>query len=61
MHWDMDRGFSFVHIDALPADVFIHYTELLNVAYLGINQTIECDVIETEKGLSAKKLSVLRG
>ncbi len=52
------KGFGFITQDEAGKDVFVHSNEL-NGVYINEGDTVEFDIVETEKGLSAQSIKKL--
>ncbi len=54
-----DKGFGFISREGEAKDLFFHSKELVGVTFdeLKIGDTVTFEVIETEKGLAATKVS----
>ena len=52
------KGFGFISQDEAGKDVFVHSNEL-NGVYINEGDNVEFDIVETEKGLSAKSIKKL--
>lgn len=55
-----DRGFGFISREGEAKDLFFHSKDLVGVTFdaLQVGQTVEFDVVEGEKGLSAKNVKL---
>jgi|TARA_Y100001951_G_C11291149_1_gene272236 CspA family cold shock protein len=52
------KGFGFINQDDESKDVFVHSNEL-NGVYINENDKVEFDIVNAEKGLSAKNIRLL--
>jgi CspA family cold shock protein len=54
-----DRGFGFISREGEEKDLFFHSKELVGVTYdeLKVGDAVTFEVVETEKGLAAVKVS----
>jgi CspA family cold shock protein len=54
-----DKGFGFIAREGEAKDLFFHSKDLQGVMYedLQVGDTLNFDVVETEKGLSAKNVT----
>jgi len=54
-----DRGFGFIKVEGEEKDLFFHSKELVGVTFeeLQTNDTVEFEIIETEKGKAAVKVT----
>ena len=52
------KGFGFISQDEAGKDVFVHSNEL-NGVYINEGDSVEFDIVETEKGLSAQNIKKL--
>ncbi len=55
-----DRGFGFISREGETKDLFFHSTDLVGVTFdaLQIGAAVTFDVVEGEKGLSAKNVKL---
>lgn len=55
-----DKGYGFARAEGVEGDIFIHYSQIKTDGYktLAYKQTIEFDLVETEKGLQANNIVV---
>ncbi len=55
-YFNCERGFGFVAVEGFDKDVFVHYTAIKGTIdrYLRPGEQVECDVVETERGLQAE-------
>ena len=56
----IDRGFGFISRQGEAKDLFFHSTDLVDVTFdaLQIGAVVTFDVVEGEKGLSAKNVKL---
>jgi CspA family cold shock protein len=54
-----EKGFGFIAREGEAKDLFFHSNDLSGVSFteLKVGDTVNFDVVETEKGLSAKNVS----
>ncbi len=54
-----EKGFGFISREGEEKDLFFHSKELVDVSFddLKVGDTVTFEVIETEKGLAATKVS----
>jgi CspA family cold shock protein len=54
-----DRGFGFISREGEDKDLFFHSTSLVGVTFdeIQVGDTVNFDVVEGEKGLSAKNVT----
>lgn len=59
--FDAMRGIGFLKSEALPADIFIHHTNIVGEGFrlLRANNQVEFSVYQTQKGYSAKDVKVI--
>lgn len=57
-----DRGFGFIARDGETKDLFFHSKDLVGVTFdeLQVGATVTFDVVEGEKGPSAKNVKLVR-
>jgi len=55
-----DRGFGFISREGETKDLFFHSKDLVGVTFdaLQVGATVTFDVVEGEKGLSAKNVKI---
>ncbi|TSC95897.1 MAG: putative cold shock protein scoF [Parcubacteria group bacterium Athens0714_26] len=55
----IDKGFGFIAREGETKDLFFHSKELVGVTFadLKVGDTVTFEVVETEKGLAATKVS----
>jgi CspA family cold shock protein len=54
-----DRGFGFISREGEEKDLFFHSKDLKNITFdeIQVGDTVSFDVVEGEKGLSAKNVT----
>ena len=54
-----EKGFGFIAREGETKDLFFHSNDLAGVKYeeLRVGETVNFDVVQTEKGLSAKNVT----
>lgn len=60
--FNSNKGFGFLTMDGDSKDVFVHYTGIVTDGFKDLveGQKVRFEVLETERGLQAAKVEVLK-
>ena len=53
------KGYGFIRADEEPGDIFVHYSSVEAEGFRSLNEgdSVEFDLIKSDKGLKAEKVS----